>query len=699
MTDRRRSKPRVSTISEAELAAASPSLFARPSLWRELVLPSDAREQAGQSPWRAYWSVRLGSLADAAADRAVLEAASVRFQSLGDRLGALLAVAAAIETYYYDETNLEPLDGWIAHLERALAADGVAGLPNECAAEVMACGCGILLRQPGHRLLAGWATQGPRLLTRLAPGPSRLKYAAFVVQYHLWRGEFAGCALILDVLPGIDLSLLRPPEALLWLHGVAAHARFTADIERGSVAVRQALDLIERHGLALHAYNMHGYGSALALADGDVEGAAVHLEAMRATLTERSQEDQTHYWHLAAGLALLRGQTRKAVELARHTLELSGEIGGSYRNANHRLSLAAALFRAGELLSAREHALAVVAQARGIDAALSLFSAGLLASHLHEQLGDRTAADALLAEALAVGRTHDYRVSGGWRLPQMLAERMARAIEAGIEADYACHFARCVGLRCPDGTLEAWPWPLVLHGFGEFSVRLNGERLATVGARVSQRPLDLLRLLLAHGGTSVPVSTALEALWPEADHEQQRKAFDAALLRLRRSLGDDTLLQLEGGQLRLDRERCWSDVAALALTDWSVAALGGNAPALIALSRRLLRLARAPLLDGLEAPWALAARERARRRFVLAVGPIAERLETLSPADAVRLYDGALQTDPLAESLWRRLIALHLQHGERSEALRTWHQCKALLSLHGSAASQATLSLVRDAAL
>ena len=192
MSDRPRlhAKRAASPIAEGELAAVSASLFARPALWRDIVLPPDARGGAEQAPWSGYWSVRLGSLADAAADRAVLAAAAAAFEARGERLGLALATAAAIETYYYDETGLEPLDGWIAQLERALGAEAAAELQSECAAEVMACGCGMLLRQPRHALLAEWAARAPRLLTRLAPGPSRLKYAAFVVQYHLWRGEF-----------------------------------------------------------------------------------------------------------------------------------------------------------------------------------------------------------------------------------------------------------------------------------------------------------------------------------------------------------------------------------------------------------------------------------------------------------------------------------------------------------------------------
>jgi LuxR family transcriptional regulator, maltose regulon positive regulatory protein len=341
----------------------------------------------------------------------------------------------------------------------------------------------------------------------------------------------------------------------------------------------------------------------------------------------------------------------------------------------------------------------VLGEARAIDAALAQFSAGLLASHLQQRLGETAQADALLAQALAIGDAHDYGLSGGWQVPEMAAERVARAIDTGTLPAYARRFARRAGLRCPDPTLEGWPWHLALRGFGEFSLRLDDAPWVTGGARLPQRPLDLLRLLLAHGGVSMPVATALDALWPDADHEQQRKAFDAALLRLRRGLGDDTLLQLDGSRLHLDRERCWSDVAALDASDWSVAPLGNDAPALIALSQRLLHLVRAPLLDGLDTPWAMGTRERARRRFVLALVPIAERLETVSPAEAARLYERALQADPLAESLARRLIALHLAHSERTEALRAWHQCKAMLALHGVAPAPATLALVREATL
>jgi DNA-binding SARP family transcriptional activator len=696
-SQRRGASPRKRPIDEAELAAIAPTLFTRASLWPGLALADDAADHAERSPWSAYWALRLGSLSDPAADRARLETAYATFSARGECLGALLAVAAAIETYYFDETPLEPLDSWIERLERALAAAQPPWPNAECGAEIMACGSGVLLRQPAHALLAQWAAQAPRALARTAPGPSRIKYAAFVVQHHLWRGEFGTCASVIDALPGVDLSLLRPPEALLWLHGVAAYSRFTAEFARGQAAVQEAMALIERHGLASHAYHAHAHGAALALAAQQPPAAAAHLDAMRSMLGARSQADQTLYWHLRTGQALQRRRAQDAVALARSTIEHSNALGGAYHGVIHRLSLASTLLVAGDASAAAAEALAALEAARSVGATLNIFSAGLVLSQALARAGRHAEADAALSDALRVAAVHDFPTSAGWWLPEVVADRLARAFELGIEPAYSRRLAQRNHLRCPRPTLESWPWPLMLRGFGEIEVRVDGQALTARGSRVAQRPLDLLRALLAHGGMALPVATALEWLWPEADHDQQRKAFDAALLRLRRLLGDDSLLLLDSGQLLLDRERCWSDVAALSQGDWSPAAHGDDREALLGLAERLLSLVRAPLLDGQDAPWVLGARERARRRFVLALVPMAEQLSLVAPADACRLYERALQVDPLAESLSRRLMAAQLARGERSEALRAWHHCKTMLGLHGAWPSAATLALARQA--
>jgi tetratricopeptide (TPR) repeat protein len=69
-------------------------------------------------------------------------------------------------------------------------------------------------------------------------------------------------------------------------------------------------------------------------------------------LDRDSQADQTHYWHFHAGLALLKGNADKAIELARTALDNSSEIGGPFRSATHAIGLGQALLAAGDVAAA-----------------------------------------------------------------------------------------------------------------------------------------------------------------------------------------------------------------------------------------------------------------------------------------------------------------------------------------------------------
>jgi LuxR family maltose regulon positive regulatory protein len=686
--------PIASDPGEELLAAAAISLLAQPRLWSGLKLPPATQAGAAQRPWSTYWSARLDPALDPASARAAYAAVLARFDSVHERDGALLALAALIETYYLDETALQPLDGWVGDLQRRLPDDG-AWTSAELQAQVMACGLAITLRDQAHPLLARWATQGPALLRQLAPGAVRLKLATFLLQYHIWRGEFGQTGLIVDTLPGLVPDGVLPAEALVWHESVASHARFTGQHERAADAIAAALELLRRHGLQRHAYALHAHGAAIELAAGNAEAAARHLQAMRPVLEEQAQADQTHYWHMHAGWHLLRGDAGQALAAAQMALSNSQEIGGPYRTAAHQCSLGTAWLAHGDAAAALPPLRAALAAAQSIGATLMVFTAGLLLSQALEHSGDQPGADAALRDAMAVGAMQDPVTTSGWWCPDWLAQRMARALHLGIEPAFARRFARRAGLACPDPALSAWPWPLRVYAFGEWRIEQEERPLAAPGGRPQQRPFDLLRALLAHDGQALRVGTALEWLWPESEHDAQRKAFDAALLRLRRLLGDDSLLRLEGGQLLLDRTRVWSDVAALGTLADQAEATTGLAECM-QLAQRVLSLVRGPFLPDAESPWAMAARERCRRRFVRTIAHLAQGIETQAPEQAAHLYERALDVDPLAESLHRHLMQLFERGGEHAEALRAWRHCKAMLQLAaGLAPSAETQALAR----
>lgn len=666
-------------LSEEDLAASCLALLAQPALWESLSLPPATRAGAEQRPWATYWAARLDTSLDVLESRALLTAARDSFVRHHNPVGEWLCLAAIIEGFYIDEGPLDPLDTWIAALQEALPAPN-AWPSAELEARIMACGVGILLRDPMHPLLAAWAQRGPALMRQLLPGAGRLKLATFLAQYHLWRGEFSRMALIVDAQPGLDMAGLLPAEALVWLETVANHARCAAEPARGQAAVDAALQLVRKHGLRQHRYALHAHGAALALAAQDARAARGHLDAMRPVLDGGVQADQTHYWHFLAGLSLLEGDTARAVELARTALDNSGEIGGPYRSALHHLSLGQTLLRAGAHADAlaeldRAHALAV-----SIDAALLAFSAAWMRAAALLTLGQEDAARETLIVALAEGVRRDFRTLAGWWLPEVVARVAWFAVEQDIEPVFVTRWVRRHHLPGPDPALAAWPWPLVLHGFGHFEATCDHRSLTHGGGKTAQRPLDLLRALLAHGPGPLPVATVMNWLWPEADAAAQRKAFDVALLRLRRLLADPRLLHLDGGQLSLDERWAWSDVGALhALMQRIGSAHGAPLAQLQRWGQQLLHLMRGPFLVGEDADWVQAARQRYRQRFVITVAQLAAHMEPLDPGASVRLYERALDIEPLAETLSRRLMHLHASRGDTAEALRAWRTCCTML--------------------
>lgn len=688
------------TAEELRLRDQTPALLACPEKWGELKIPvvADA-DDARRLPWSGYWQSLLAVQQAPDLTRLLLEAAYSGFVAQGDTLGILLGCAAVIETFHDDEESLEPLDHWIATLLRLLPADDEGWLSPEIEVQVMACGIAVLLRDQSHPLLTRWAERGEILLRKLPRGLQRLRLANFLLQHYIWRGNFGKSGAIIDAVnSSVADGGLKPIEAIHWYQSVATYCRFVADHERGLAAVEAGLPLCQMAAAPHQAYALNSKGVSIALSAHDADRAEHYLEAMRPFVETATPGDQTHYWNLRTGLTLLRGELKTALEYARTTLINSSEIGGAYRTAVHHVSLALVLLAKGDAEPALEQFQAAGAIGERIDASLLRFSCALLGSACLQKMGREAEADESLASALRIGAHEQYLTTSAWWLPGVVAERCGRALSLGLETKYVRRLIQHRDLRNPDPTLEAWPAAAHLYGFGGFGLRLQGEEL-TFGAKAQNKPLELIKLLLANGGRALSVGRVMECLWPEAEGEARRKSFDAALLRLRRLLEEAPVVNLDGGRLGLREDLVWSDVRGfLTLADAIDAGDEAEAATLNRWTTQLLTLYRAPFLEHEEAPWALEARERFRKRFVGAVDRLGARLETLGLSEeTVQLYERATDADPLAEALYRRLMAAYLRLGRQAEALRTYRRCRDMLSiLLGIKPSAETERLARE---
>jgi LuxR family transcriptional regulator, maltose regulon positive regulatory protein len=110
----------------------------------------------------------------------------------------------------------------------------------------------------------------------------------------------------------------------------------------------------------------------------------------------------------------------------------------------------------------------------------------------------------------------------------------------------------------------------------------------------------------------VPVSTAMDALWPEQDGDQAEHALTVTLQRLRKLFVEEDLILRNDGWLTLNAEKVWTDVHAIelhleAMSSALIERTGSNATdeaQLLQLVRRLFDLYRGDCLQGIDEAWA-----------------------------------------------------------------------------------------------
>jgi LuxR family transcriptional regulator, maltose regulon positive regulatory protein len=134
---------------------------------------------------------------------------------------------------------------------------------------------------------------------------------------------------------------------------------------------------------------------------------------------------------------------------------------------------------------------------------------------------------------MAIGSQNDIVGWLSWR-PAAMARLCAKAIDLGIEVNYAKHLIKKRKLVPEPSFIQykEWPWPVKILTFGKFELTVD-EHPIVFSRKVQQRPLELLKALIAFGGTAVPETTLTDALWPDAEGDAAHQAFGVTLHRLR----------------------------------------------------------------------------------------------------------------------------------------------------------------------
>jgi DNA-binding SARP family transcriptional activator len=344
---------------------------------------------------------------------------------------------------------------------------------------------------------------------------------------------------------------------------------------------------------------------------------------------------------------MLRKDLMRALQQEKAALRLAVEVGCPYIEVLCRLALAQILLECGDQRKCAAQLQRMRSVAREIPNRHLEYACLLGFADMALRAGRTRSGLKALRLGLETGRQYGYHHFLWW-WPAALSRICARALEEGIEVDYVRALIRQRNLA-PEGTgVPAWPWRFRVQTLGNFRLLRHDEPLGGAG-KAQRRPLELLKLLIAYGGTQVSESRITDALWPRIEGDSAHRSFTSALHRLRKLLGEDRAVVLHEGKLTLDRRHFWVDA-------WAFDALAAefeaaSDPARVEkLAERMLALYAGPFMaDEADAPWSLQPRERIRARLARAMKRVLRQWHDGGDPERARAgYERCLEIDAAA---------------------------------------------------
>lgn len=244
------------------------------------------------------------------------------------------------------------------------------------------------------------------------------------------------------------------------------------------------------------------------------------------------------------------------------------------------------------------------------------------------------------------------------------------------------------------------PPALAIHLFGPLRLEADGRPLPASGRREVDR---LLALLLVLGAPATRAALAAR-LWPDDEPARARVRLRQALHYLRHHLppeGAEPWLRAAGDDVSWNPSAAaWCDVAAYRRAAAApLQAQREGRPLDVRAVERVVALASAPLLEGMDDPWVV----DERARIGAEVGALREalarqRLEVGDAASALREALAVVDADPSREGAWRLAIRACLAQGEAARALELARAAEARLrEVAGVEPSPETRALIAEA--
>lgn len=668
-----------------------------------------------KTPWLLYWKGLCELLSDPQESRSLFEKAFRSFEGQRNEAGILLAWSGAVSTFLFDFNDFKPLDRWIGWLDER-ARQGIAYPSPQIGASVASGMIGALAwRMTSHPDARTWMNAAIELSEKSPDVDGRMRAWANAAIFLIWMGEFAECGILLERMRKEVQSGPSSPVRQVILRIVEAmRCNSSAELEEEArTAVAEGLEIAKDSGVHIMDILLYLQGAAGALNEGNKDGALDCLDRMRQSIgSHRNANAHLGHYYCLLSWCLLARDPAKALASARESLRLLQQAGIPVSEVLAGLVLVQALERMGR----SDEAWIALSAAEGITAGTGsvylaylcgLTRAGLLLVNSSPARGagvdgpppvSITGEGAVLSDeeallalrrALALGRTKGFATMIYFWAADTISYLCAKALEAGIEVEYAKDLIRKLRLSPPPSqgpTVEEWPYPVRIYTFGRFEVSVGGKGVTPSG-KARKKPLLLLKALVALGGRDAKEERLSDILWPDAEGDAAHNSLKTTLARLRQILGNERALTVHDGRVSIDNRFCWVDRWAferLCGTAESIAeeSADGTAQAeLRQIALRLFSLYQGNFLPSdADEPWTVIARERLRSKYLWVISALGRTFSSMGEnEEALRCYLRGLEAEPLAEEFYRGLMAAYVALGRPLEAISAYERCRRVL--------------------
>lgn len=640
------------------------------------------------NPWLLYWQGAAFDGHDPLAAGHCFASAYPLFEQNGDANGMYQTLASALLVSWMTQQNHQGMDRWLQRFDQLFAQQPNMGETAAEARVVSAVLMAIYYRRPDHLHAEALLARARQLWAEPLEARLRWQLGSAIGFYLSGSAELFQWARTLRMYAASgDNRLDSPLEHLHLLLSLAFVDCFAGHYDTSRAYVREGLALGQATGVQVYKLFLLAVGAYNGLMQTRLAEADHHLDEMRVILASQAPNFHTVHYHLLLNWrALVAGQFADALDHGRAALALALENGAVYPLARCRHGLALALIANDQ---SPQEALELLDQAkiRWGTARLQQMEhdCDLSEAWLRLRMGEEETAARLLAAALLQGKEQGWGLPL-WSFPAWIEPLLRFALERGIETACVQSLIRQAELspHTTNSIPANWPLPVKIQTLGYFAVEVSGEPLP-VDTPSKNRPLELLKVLVAFGGRDVSDTRLMDTLWPDASGDAATRSLNTTLHRLRKALGVEQAIVLKDRNISLDAHHVWLDVWAFERTlerlRQQLDHPHANPSSVTRLWDTASTLYAGPFLGkGAQQSWALDMAERQRSRmlrFTLAVGEYWEKASDWE--QAIQVYRKGLEIDPLVESFYQGLMRCYESLGRPSEALAAYERCRKVL--------------------